>query len=137
VLELTKKIPIKTGYYKIDKKTLWISEKKIMEEKIKSEIKKYRFNLKVAYKFSSINGIKILSALLFTTFHSKTDIPLEKLYKIIKEKVYKKFKEATLDKYIEDKGYTMNGAPFEQYITDPGMESDTSKWQTNIYFPVK
>ncbi|RKX17803.1 MAG: hypothetical protein DRP35_10310 [Candidatus Zixiibacteriota bacterium] len=43
----------------------------------------------------------------------------------------------TLDKYIADKGYTMNGAPFEQYITDPVTEPDTTKWQTNIYFPVK
>ncbi len=43
----------------------------------------------------------------------------------------------TLDKYIKENDYTMNGVPFEQYITDPDTEPDTAKWQTNIYFPVK
>lgn len=43
----------------------------------------------------------------------------------------------SLDSYIESKGYTMSGAPFEQYITDPTTEPDTTKWQTNICFPVK
>ena len=51
ILESIKKIPVKTGYYKINRQILWISKKKITEEKIKSEIKEYRLNLKVAYNF--------------------------------------------------------------------------------------
>ena len=43
----------------------------------------------------------------------------------------------TLDNYIKTNKYSMNGAPFEQYITDPATEPDTAKWQTNICFPVK
>lgn len=43
----------------------------------------------------------------------------------------------SLDKYVEYNNLEMNGSPFEEYVTDPGMEADTNKWITNIYFPVK
>ncbi len=33
--------------------------------------------------------------------------------------------------------FTSNGSPWESYVTDPGTEPDTSKWYTQIYFPVK
>jgi effector-binding domain-containing protein len=42
-----------------------------------------------------------------------------------------------LDKYIKDNKLEMRGDPFEEYITDPGTEADSTKWITNIYFPVK
>lgn len=42
-----------------------------------------------------------------------------------------------LKKYIEDAGLTINGAPWEVYVTDPVKESDPSKWITEIYFPIK
>jgi effector-binding domain-containing protein len=42
-----------------------------------------------------------------------------------------------LDVYQKKKGYTEAGGPWEVYVTDPGMEPDTSKWITEIYFPVK
>ena len=29
------------------------------------------------------------------------------------------------------------GPSWEVYVTDPGAEPDTSKWQTDIYFPVE
>jgi effector-binding domain-containing protein len=38
--------------------------------------------------------------------------------------------------YIKEKGKTSNGAPMEMYITDPGMEKDTTKWLTEIVFPL-
>jgi len=38
--------------------------------------------------------------------------------------------------YMEEKGWMPAGAPWEQYMTDPGMEKDTAKWQTDIYFLV-
>jgi len=43
----------------------------------------------------------------------------------------------SIEKYIKDKRLTMAGAPWEVYVTDPQSESDTAKWQTDIYFPVK
>jgi effector-binding domain-containing protein len=42
-----------------------------------------------------------------------------------------------LGKYAEDNGLTVIGAPWEVYITDPSTEPDTTKWQTNIYFPIQ
>jgi effector-binding domain-containing protein len=42
-----------------------------------------------------------------------------------------------IDQYIAMKGLTVNGPPMELYITDPMEESDTTKWITEIYYPVK
>lgn len=42
-----------------------------------------------------------------------------------------------LDQYLKYKGLTMNGAPMEVYVTDPMLEKDTSRWITEIYYPVK
>ena len=33
--------------------------------------------------------------------------------------------------------FTSNGPPREYYVTDPGTEPDTSKWYTQIFFPVE
>jgi effector-binding domain-containing protein len=38
--------------------------------------------------------------------------------------------------YIKAKGKSSTGAPMEVYITDPGMEKDTTKWLTEIVFPL-
>lgn len=38
--------------------------------------------------------------------------------------------------YIKQQGKASNGAPMEIYLTDPGMEKDTSKWLTEIVFPL-
>lgn len=42
-----------------------------------------------------------------------------------------------MDEYVSDFGLEMVGGPIEEYVTGPMAEPDTSKWQTNIYFPVK
>lgn len=39
--------------------------------------------------------------------------------------------------YIKYKNLTESGAPMEIYITDPMVEKDTSKWITEVYYPVK
>lgn len=41
-----------------------------------------------------------------------------------------------LNNYISYKKLQINGAPREVYITDPEAEADTSKWVTEIYYPV-
>ncbi|HVT11845.1 MAG TPA: GyrI-like domain-containing protein [Fimbriimonadaceae bacterium] len=38
--------------------------------------------------------------------------------------------------YIAANGLKMSCAPFEVYVTDPGMEPDSSKWITDLYYPV-
>lgn len=42
-----------------------------------------------------------------------------------------------INKYIEFKNLEINGAPWEVYITDPRVEKDTTKWVTEVYYPVK
>jgi len=42
-----------------------------------------------------------------------------------------------LEQYIREAGMEINGNPWEIYVTDPMKEKDTTKWQTNILFPVK
>lgn len=39
--------------------------------------------------------------------------------------------------YAGENGFEMAGAPYEVYVTDPSTESDSSKWLTEIYYPVK
>ncbi|MEI7802978.1 MAG: SRPBCC family protein [Bacteroidota bacterium] len=40
-------------------------------------------------------------------------------------------------KWIADNGKTENGNAWEVYVTDPGAEKDTAKWETDIYVPIK
>ncbi len=42
-----------------------------------------------------------------------------------------------IDAYIEANGKELRGAPWEVYANDPEEEPDTSKWITEIYYPVK
>lgn len=39
--------------------------------------------------------------------------------------------------YITKNNKQVLGAPWEVYITDPMMEKDTAKWQTDVYYPVQ
>lgn len=39
--------------------------------------------------------------------------------------------------YADKNGKEIVGAPWEVYVTDPSQEPDTSKWITEIYYPVK
>lgn len=39
--------------------------------------------------------------------------------------------------YISAHNKTIIGAPWESYITDPGVEKDTLKWQTDVFYPIK
>lgn len=42
-----------------------------------------------------------------------------------------------INKYIAYKKLEINGVPWETYITDPMEETDTAKWVTEVYYPVK
>lgn len=44
---------------------------------------------------------------------------------------------ADINRYIASKGIALSGAPWEVYVTDPELEKDTTKWITEIYYPVK
>ena len=39
--------------------------------------------------------------------------------------------------WMKSEGLEPAGAPWEVYVTDPGREPDSSKWRTDIFFPVR
>ncbi len=44
---------------------------------------------------------------------------------------------SALTEWMSSQGLEPAGAPWEVYVTDPGAEPDTSKWRTDIFFPVR
>lgn len=42
-----------------------------------------------------------------------------------------------INQYIQYKKLEIVGAPWEVFITDPEMEKDTTKWVTEVFYPVK
>lgn len=42
-----------------------------------------------------------------------------------------------LTAWMRSQGLKPAGAPWEVYVTDPGAEPDSSKWRTDIFFPVR
>ncbi len=38
---------------------------------------------------------------------------------------------------INNRELKVAGPPWEEYVSNPNMESDSGKWQTNIYYPVR
>jgi len=43
---------------------------------------------------------------------------------------------SVIENWIVKNGYIRNGRSYEVYITDPGSEPDSSKWETQIFYPV-
>lgn len=44
---------------------------------------------------------------------------------------------ATMQAWCAEHGYAIAGAPWESYANDPEEEPDSSKWRTDIHFPVR
>ena len=42
-----------------------------------------------------------------------------------------------LTSWMSSQGLAPAGAPWEVYVTDPGAEPDSSKWRTDIFFPIR
>ena len=43
---------------------------------------------------------------------------------------------AAIEQWIEANGFEVGGAPWEQYVTDPGEHPDPADWRTEIYWPL-
>lgn len=56
-------------------------------------------------------------------------------YKGAYDKTYTAYMD--MGAYVKEHNLTEAGGPWEVYVTDPATEPDTSKWITEIYFPVK
>jgi len=65
-------------------------------------------------------------------------LPSGKAIKIVYMGDYENMTKAyeDLGAYMTEKGLMPAGPSWEQYVTDPGTEKDTTKWETDIYFPV-
>ncbi len=44
---------------------------------------------------------------------------------------------AAIERWIAEHGHRAKGAPWEQYITDPGEEPDPAKWRTQVVWPLE
>ena len=42
-----------------------------------------------------------------------------------------------INAYAKDNQLVISGSPWETYITDPVVEKDTAKWETDVYYPIK
>ncbi len=64
--------------------------------------------------------------------------PSEKVVKGIFMGEYSQTEEMhiSIGNYIEQANLVMAGSPYEVYITDPTTEADTTKWKTEVYYPI-
>jgi AraC family transcriptional regulator len=44
---------------------------------------------------------------------------------------------ANIERWIEANGCKVAGAPWEQYVTDPGEHPDPQDWRTEVYWPLE
>ncbi|HEX8514635.1 MAG TPA: SRPBCC family protein [Bacteroidia bacterium] len=44
---------------------------------------------------------------------------------------------AEIEKFLKANDKKVTGSPYEVYVTDPGVEKDTAKWLTEVYYPVE
>jgi effector-binding domain-containing protein len=44
---------------------------------------------------------------------------------------------AEIEKFVKANNKKVTGSPWEVYVTDPGIEKDTAKWLTEVYYPVE
>jgi AraC family transcriptional regulator len=42
-----------------------------------------------------------------------------------------------IDAYLNKNKLNIAGAPWEVYVTDPGVEPDSSKWYTQVIYPIQ
>ena len=43
---------------------------------------------------------------------------------------------AAIERWIEEQGYRVGGAPWESYVTDPAQHPDPADWRTEIFWPL-
>lgn len=70
---------------------------------------------------------------------SLTTIPSCRAAKVIHTGPYQNLNKAhfAIDAWINENAKTISGSPFEVYLSDPQTETDSTKWITEVYYPVK
>jgi len=99
------------------------------------------------FKWDSINKITLMAAGIPVKGDAKTKIkgfetvvlsPGTNLH-ITYHGGYSKIANAhfAMDDYMKEKSLLQGSPVIEEYVTDPSKEADSSKWITNIFYPVK
>ncbi len=70
-------------------------------------------------QLSELSGSKVLMVSQFGPYESTSDA------------------HDAIDKYMKEKNIECIGAPWEVYVTDISKEPDTTKWETQVFYPVK
>lgn len=99
------------------------------------------------FKWDEANNSTLMAAAIAVMGDAKTSlkgyetivVPAGKNLHIAYMGSYEKSGEAhaAMDSYMKEKNLEQINPVIEEYITDPMNEPDTSKWLTNIYYPVK
>lgn len=90
------------------------------------------FTLSAGMPVADTNTFPLKGGLKYETIQGK-HVALE--YKGAYDKMMPAYD--ALQQYIDKMGLKVMNAPFEEYVSDPMTEKDTSNWLTNIYFPVQ
>ena len=99
------------------------------------------------FKWDTVNKITVMAAVMSVKGSSKTKVKgLETFVvpagKTLNIKYFGGYNgtglaHMAMDDYINEKGFMKLTPIMEEYVTDPGKEPDSTKWLTNIYYPVK
>ena len=99
------------------------------------------------FKWDTVNKITVMAAVVPVKGDAKTKVkgfetfivPASKTLNIQYFGGYNGIGPAhmAMDDYINEKGFIKLIPIREEYVTDPAMEKDSTKWQTNVIYPVK
>lgn len=98
------------------------------------------YNFAIDKKFFTKAGLVVSDSTLKVKAPGKLEkLPAMKAVKVVYMGDYMGMEKAYGDlmAYVKEKGYEPLNIQWEQYVTDPGREKDTTKWQTDIYYGIK
>lgn len=83
-------------------------------------------------------GIPVSVEVMPTDEINVIDMPVQSVVKFVHMGDYANLPSTyeLAEAWMAENGIDPNGAPWEVYATDPGVETDVTKWKTEVYFPV-
>ncbi|HXH20346.1 MAG TPA: SRPBCC family protein [Chitinophagales bacterium] len=117
---------------------------KVMEYVTSKKIQTSGYPLAIWHVFDVATNKVILEAGIPVSGSPKPDAGMNLIKikgKAVKVTYFGDYKEMSptyqaLREWMTKNNVAAAGPPWEVYVTDPMMEKDTSKWQTDIYFPI-
>jgi len=83
-------------------------------------------------------GIPVAEHVVPTSEIRQSLLPAGPAAKLVHLRPYERLEDAhkTLHQWIGENDRECVGNPWEIYLTDPGEEPDSSKWVTEVYYPL-